>query len=151
MTLRTTRSGAGWQQPPPVETPRLRLKPKALPTGYVDGAWWPHSDDLVTEVPDLVSVLSVRLGLVDRVIYQLDEWQTAPRRTTIDDRAIRLAGYHRQPSGTVEVQGVNRKRILLAVVPPTSEQRHAHDAMMTAASPDDVSTVQDLLALARRP
>jgi hypothetical protein len=28
----------------PAQTPRLRLKPKAPQSGYVDGAWWPHSD-----------------------------------------------------------------------------------------------------------
>jgi hypothetical protein len=88
----------------------------------------------------------VRLGPIDRVIYKLEEWQLAPRRTTIDDRAIRLAGYHRQPSDTVEVQGVNRKRVILAVVSPTSEETQAHDAMMAAASPDNVSSVADLLA-----
>jgi hypothetical protein len=150
MTLQTERSGAGWQQPPPVDTPRLRLKPKALPTGYVDGAWWPHSDDLVAEVPDLVAVLSVRLGPIDRVIYHLEEWQPAPRRMTIDGRAIRLAGYHRQPKDTIEVQGVDRKRLILAVVPPTSDDAQAHDAMMAAASPDNDSTVQDLLTTAAR-
>ncbi len=31
---------------PPEHTPRLRLKPKAPQSGYVDGAWWPRSDDL---------------------------------------------------------------------------------------------------------
>lgn len=151
MTLHTARSGSGWQQPPPVQTPRLRLKPKASPTGYVDGAWWPHSDDLVAEVPDLVAVLSVRLGPIDRVIYSLDEWQPAPRRATLDGRMVRLAGYHHQPRGTVEVQGVNRRRVILAVIPPASDAGAAHDTMMAAASPDDVSTVADLLATAARP
>ncbi|WP_459956134.1 DUF5994 family protein, partial [Mycobacterium avium] len=27
----------------PARTPRLRLKPKAPQSGYVDGAWWPRS------------------------------------------------------------------------------------------------------------
>ena len=30
---------------------RLRLKPKAPRTGYVDGAWWPRSHDLAAELP----------------------------------------------------------------------------------------------------
>jgi len=41
----------------PRYTPRLRLKPKAPGTGYVDGAWWPHSRSLVEELPDLLAVL----------------------------------------------------------------------------------------------
>lgn len=52
----------------PARTPRLRLKPKAPQSGYVDGAWWPHSDDLRSELPDLLAVLSVRLGRIDRVL-----------------------------------------------------------------------------------
>ncbi|EUA14764.1 hypothetical protein I546_0711 [Mycobacterium kansasii 732] len=43
------------------------MKPKAPTTGYVDGAWWPHGDDLPIELPDLLAVLSVRLGPIDRV------------------------------------------------------------------------------------
>nr|WP_269770356.1 MULTISPECIES: DUF5994 family protein [Mycobacterium] len=52
----------------PLRTPRSRLKPKAHQSGYVDGAWWPRSDDLSAELPDLLAVLSVRLGRIDRVL-----------------------------------------------------------------------------------
>ena len=41
---------------------RLRLRPKALTTGYVDGAWWPRSRDLAAELPALLAVPAVRLG-----------------------------------------------------------------------------------------
>ena len=61
----------------PEHTPRLRLKPKAPHSGYVDGAWWPRGDDLATELPDLLAVLSVRLGRIDRVMYNLNEWAKA--------------------------------------------------------------------------
>src|SRR5690242_21739889 len=46
MTPRQHRTDVGRHQIPPEHTPRLRLKPKAPQTGYVDGAWWPRSDDL---------------------------------------------------------------------------------------------------------
>src|ERR1700684_3652507 len=64
----------GHRQVPPAQTPRLRLKPKAPQSGYVDGAWWPHSDELMAELPDLLSVLSVRLGPISRVMYNVNEW-----------------------------------------------------------------------------
>ena len=41
------------QRTSPKQTPRLRLKPKAPHSGYVDGAWWPHTRNLSTELPDL--------------------------------------------------------------------------------------------------
>jgi hypothetical protein len=145
MTLTRRSSAAGWKHTPPENTPRLRLKPKAPITGYVDGAWWPHSDDLPTEIPDLLAVLSVRLGRIDRVSYNIGEWATAPGKLRTDDGLIRLAGYHRQPVNTIEVLGLNRNKIVLLVVPPATDPDRAHEAMMAAAAPDNASTVDYLL------
>jgi hypothetical protein len=146
MTQQRGRNTAGRMHTPPENTPRLRLKPKAPVTGYVDGAWWPHSSDLVAELPDLLAVLSVRLGTIDRVIYNLAEWAKAPKRLPIDGRAVRLAGYSRQPVNTIEVIGFNRSKIVLLVVPADTQSRQAHDIMMVAAAPDDASTIEGLLA-----
>ena len=146
MTLAGGRTGAGWKQTPPEQTPRLRLKPKAPTTGYVDGAWWPRSDDLPAEVPDLLAVLSVRLGPINRVIYNLAEWVMAPTKLPTDGGVVRLAGYTRQPVNTIEVTGCNGSKIVLLVVPARTDTDDAHHTMMTAAVPDDVSTVEDLLS-----
>jgi hypothetical protein len=85
MTLQRDRAAAVWKQTRPENTPRLRLKPEAPTSGYVDGGWWPHGDDLPTELPDLLAVLSVPLGLIDRVIYNLTEWANAPNRLSTAD------------------------------------------------------------------
>lgn len=145
MTLQQTRSATGSKHPSPKNTPRLRLKPKAPPTGYVDGAWWPHSDDLPSELPDLLAVLSVRLGPIDRVIYNLAEWAKAPAKLATGGRAVRLAGYYRQPVDTIEVAGVNRSKLLLLVVPSRTNPEHAHDTLMAAAAPTNASTIDHLL------
>jgi Family of unknown function (DUF5994) len=144
MTRSRPSTVAGSERTPPEHTPRLRLKPKAPTTGYVDGAWWPYSDDLPTEIPDLLAVLSVRLGPIDRVIYNLTEWASAPRKLPIDGRMVRLAGYHRQPVNTVEVLG-DRSKIVLLVVPARSEPDRAHDIMMAAAARSNASTTDLLL------
>jgi hypothetical protein len=131
----------------PDNTPRLRLKPKAPVSGHVDGAWWPRTDDLTTELPDLLAVLSVRLGAVDRVLYNLAEWAQMPKRLTTGGRVVRLDGYRLQPANTLQVIGVGREKILLLVVPPHTDPDIAHEAMMTAAAPSNASTVGDLLAI----
>jgi hypothetical protein len=69
MTQHTAGPSLGRHPTPPDYTPRLRLKPKAPRSGYVDGAWWPYSNDLLKELPDLLAVLSVRLGPIERVLY----------------------------------------------------------------------------------
>lgn len=93
MTLKRTHMDAARRHAPPVHTPRLRLKPKAPESGYVDGAWWPHSEDLTAELPDLLSVLSVRLGPIDRVIYNVNEWANPPAKFATGGRTVRLDGY----------------------------------------------------------
>lgn len=130
--------------------PRLRLKPKAPQTGYVDGAWWPHSDNLTKELPDLVAGLSVRLGAIDRVRYHLSEWAKAPVKHTADGHLVRLDGYRLQPINTVEVVGLNHDKVLLLVVPPYTDPNYAHTAMMAAAGVDNASTVDALLVTSGR-
>ncbi len=145
MTLLEGRTDAGQRNSPPEHTPRLRLKPKAPHSGYVDGAWWPRSDDLAAELPDLLAVLSVRLGRIDRVTYNLNEWAKASRKLATGGRRVRLDGYQRQPTNTVEVLGLNRNRIALLVVPPNADPDQAHATLMAAATPSDDSTVDSLL------
>jgi hypothetical protein len=145
MTQQEERTDAGRHPTPPDFTPRLRLKPKAPRSGYVDGAWWPWSDDLTSELPDLLAVLSVRLGRIERVMYNLGEWATAPAKATLGERVVRLDGYRRQPINTLEVRGVNRERILLLVVPPNTDSDQAHATMMAAAAPNNDSSTEGLL------
>jgi hypothetical protein len=147
MTLKNDQTNVTRRQSPPEHTPRLRLKPKAPSSGYVDGAWWPHSDDLTAELPDLLAVLSVRLGRISRVIYKLDEWATAPAKLATAGRSVRLDGYRRHPVSTVEVLGLNQQKILLLVVSPQADPDQAHAVMMTAAGPNNALTVDSLLTV----
>lgn len=132
---------------PPLHTPRLRLKPKAPQSGYVDGAWWPHSVDLTAELPDLLAVLSIRLGPIIRVLYNLNEWAAAPANLATEERLVRLDGYRVQPVNTVEVIGLNGNTIVLLIVPPHTEPGQAHATLMAAAGPADSSTVDSLLTI----
>ncbi len=138
--------GSSQRQHRPGHTPRLRLKRKAPIVGSVDGAWWPHSDDLPAELEDLVAVLSVRLGSVSRVTYNLAEWDKPPRKIRVDGQTVRLDGYHRQPAHTVGILDGRGGEIVLLVVPTQTGADNAHTIMMAAAAPDNVSTVDSLLA-----
>ena len=147
MTLRKDHTDAGRRHAPPVHTPRLRLKPKAPQSGYVDGAWWPHSEDLTAELPDLLSVLSVRLGPIGRVIYNVNEWAKPPAKFATGGRTLRLDGYRLQPVNTVQVLGLNGNKIDLLVVSPHADPDRAHAIMMAAAGPNNASTVESLLII----
>ncbi|MGH3676505.1 MAG: DUF5994 family protein [Mycobacterium sp.] len=151
MALLESRAASGRRHAGPENTPRLRLKRKAPTTGYVDGAWWPHGDDLPTELPDLLAVLSVRLGTVARVMYNLDEWAKAPRRLTTGGRTVRLDGYHRQPPNTLEVLDARGNKIVLLVVPMQTDPDLAHSIVMAAAATDNASSVDSLLTAGKQP
>ncbi len=107
MTLRQFPADDPPQRTTPEHTPRLRLKPKAPRSGFVDGAWWPRSDDLNAELPDLLAVLSVRLGPIDRVMFNVNEWVKPTPKLFAGGRAVRLDGHQRQPVSTVEVIGLD--------------------------------------------
>jgi hypothetical protein len=147
MALKNDHIDVGRRDAPPEHTPRLRLKPKAPQSGYVDGAWWPHSEDLTAELPDLLSVLSVRLGPIGRVIYNVNEWAKPPAKFATGGRTLRLDGYRLQPVNTVEVLGLNRNKIVLLVVSPHADPDQAHAIMMAAAGPNNASTVESLLMI----
>ena len=150
MTLLRDHIEAARRPTRPEHTPRLRLKPNALQSGYVDGAWWPHSDDLTTELPDLLAVLSVRLGCIDRVLYKFSDWGSTPAKLDTGGHPVHLDGYRLQPPNTVEVLGLGRSRIVLLVVAPHTDPDRAHVAMTAAAAPDDESSVDDLLMISLR-
>ena len=106
--------------PNPVESlkpfehvPRLRLKPDAPHSGYIDGAWWPRGDDLAAEIPGLVALLSERLGPVDRVLYEVSDWSKAPAKISVAGHPVHLDGYRLQPPNTAEVLGLSGGRIVL--------------------------------------
>jgi Family of unknown function (DUF5994) len=148
MSPQEGRAASGQRHTGPEKTPRLRLKPKAPTNGHVDGAWWPHGDDLAKELPDLLAVVSVRLGSIDRVSYNLNEWANPPRRLRSGGRAVRLDGYRRQPHNTLEVLGLGRETLLLLVVPSDTDPDQAHEMMMAAAAPGNSTSVDDLLVSA---
>jgi hypothetical protein len=124
---------------------RLRLRPKALTTGYVDGAWWPRSRDLAAELPALLAVLAVRLGETPRVSYNLTEWDTGPRQIAVAGVRVRLNGFWSRPPHTVDVIAGDRRRLVLLLVPPDTEPSAAHHTMMRAAQRDNTDTVEVLL------
>ncbi|BCZ24652.1 hypothetical protein MTY59_45070 [Mycobacterium senriense] len=101
----------------------------------------------MAELPDLLAVLSVRLGPIGRVIYKLTEWSTAPAKLKLDAHTVRLDGYRRQPINTVEVLGLDRTRIVLLVVSPHTDPDQAHAVMMAAAGPENALTVDSLLMI----
>lgn len=130
--------------------PRLRLKPQGPTTGFVDGAWWPHSRDLAAELPALLAVLTVRMGRIERVSYNLPTWAPVVRKIHVDGGVVRLAGYRTQHPDTVDVFS-GRHLTTLLVVPPQAPPETAHRILMAAAHRGNTDRISELLAPAEPP
>lgn len=130
------------------QSSRVQLKP-ATPTtgdpGYVDGAWWPRSRDLRVELPALFAALAARLGVVERMAYNLGEWHTVERRLEIGGDRIKLGGFHSQAANTIDLTGRDGRRVTLLVVPPDTPVATARKISQAAADERNVERADTLL------
>ncbi|MCU1614026.1 MAG: hypothetical protein JWO98_1566 [Frankiales bacterium] len=86
-----------------------------------DGAWWPRTRDLATEVPELIAELERRGLRIERFTYALDAWQPAPRKVTVNGRVVRTGGFRSMDPQVVCLtwHGGQRRADLLVVPPDT--------------------------------
>ncbi|MFE2994776.1 DUF5994 family protein [Nocardia sp. NPDC059246] len=118
----------------PGYTPRLELRPKDRPAEYLDGAWWPRSTDLVTELPDLLAVLAVRLGPVHRIVYDQRSWLPAPGRIAIDGVQIQLDAFSFELGNTMYVLSGADDMLVLQVIASTADPDIAHTTLRAAVA-----------------
>jgi uncharacterized protein DUF5994 len=142
----------GWTQvgAQGIRKPRFRLKPSGDCSGYLDGAWWPRTDDLTKELPDLLAVPSFRRRAVDHVTYNFSEWATRPAEITVGGSVVQLDGYRGQPPNTVEVLDAKGNKTVLLVVPSHTDPDQAHSIVMAAAASGNMSSVDALLMISAK-
>lgn len=121
MTHQLTRIDSG-RHPPNFRRLRQELEFTTDAAGSVDGVWRPRGNDLVAELPDLLTAVATRLGPIHRVIYHLDEWATAPRKLASGGRLVRLDGYRHKARHTLGILGVSGAQLTLAVVNPSDTE-----------------------------
>ncbi len=98
---------------------QLRRQTPGATAGSADGTWWPRSLNLVVELPGLLSAVRSAGYEVNRVTYNLTDWQTAPRKQVIHKGVVYLDGYHHQRAASIGLRGRSGwPRIELTVVPP---------------------------------
>nr|WP_286201647.1 DUF5994 family protein [Mycobacterium gallinarum] len=126
------------------------MKPAHRSSGFVQGAWWPRTDQLLTELPPLLTALTRRLGQIDHVIFDETYWTPASLRMEVMGRSILLEGSAQSSTNTLTVIGEGFGKLVLLVVPPYTKPARAYAAVMTASKPDDVSSPDELLGIGPR-
>ena len=123
---------------------RLTVKPTAPATGAVDGGWWPRTRNLAAEVPALLSVLADRLGAIEGVSYNPDDWGPTPSKIIAGGGRIRLGGYRSQHRDTIDVYG-RQQLVTLLVVAPEATALVAQAALRAAGHRGNTDGVEALL------
>lgn len=126
---------------------RMRLKPADQRFGSVQGAWWPRSTQLTTELPLLLAALWPRLGRFDRVVYDENAWAPAPLHLRFRSSEVVLDSSPDRSINKISLIRKDAESLVLLVVPPCTTPTRAYTAVMTAAKPDDVSTTDELLGI----
>ena len=119
----------------PSDAPRLQLKPGPPAAAHLDGAWWPRSRALTTEVPPLLDELHDRVGSVALVGYHSNAWEPVPAELNVRGRSVRFQGFTSDNPHTLIVVGTDSRRVALLVVPPDTTGVAADRALSDASRP----------------
>jgi Family of unknown function (DUF5994) len=134
--------------PVTLPSPRVSFDPALIRHGAVDGGWWPHSRNALTELPGLIAALDARPGVrVLRLAVHRDEWDEVPRQLTADGgHVVRVGWFTTIPGHTVSVTTAGgREPIALLVVPPITPAATARAAMNTASTGEGTAQAADML------
>ncbi|MFJ1971149.1 DUF5994 family protein [Streptomyces sp. NPDC087903] len=122
--------------PPPVSSlSDVRLRLVAQPTHgltprRIDGAWWPRSYDLASELPRLLGGLPHAWGQVSSILVDGAAWSPFPGRLLVAGEVVRLRRTTSQHApSTVCLLAPGRGRWDLLVVPPGATKAEAERLM----------------------
>lgn len=125
-------AGGGQPFAAPTRTPRLLLGDRAGGVEGVDGAWWPRTDNLTTELHDLIAALTTRLGATTRISFDWNVLSAAQRGIDPPD-GIEITGpLPDQPAQMMYVFGPDDRRIRLLVIDPATAAEQAEMQMRRA-------------------
>ncbi len=101
---------------------RLMLRDHKATTGPIDGAWWPRTDQPMTELHQLVAAVGPRIGKLARLGF---DWTASESgdSTARNDQAARI----------MHVVGSNGAELALLVIPAATEAPAARSQMRWAA------------------
>ena len=113
---------------------RMRLASGSGMPRPIDGAWWPRSYDLLSELPQLLAGLPRASGHITSVTVNGATWPAVPGRMLVFNQVVRL---HRTLAAsaphTIVLLAPGQGRWDLLVVPPDATEETAEPLMAAAA------------------
>ncbi|WP_040836163.1 DUF5994 family protein [Nocardia brevicatena] len=118
----------------PTRTPRLLLRRRDAEPAPVDGAWWPRTRNLTTELHELISALSSRLGPLARIGFDWNANSRAQRRIEDDDGIPTPSPEPDRPPDVMQLVATDGTSVSLLIVPSDTDLRLAGERMRQAVA-----------------
>jgi hypothetical protein len=112
--------------------------------GKVEGAWWPRSRDVTTELRSLLAALPERLGRITRVALNSTMWDATPRRVLTPTRIMKVGWFTVMDPHLMTLADAQGHRIDLLIIPPQTAEEAAQRALAIASGISDMTTEQIL-------
>ncbi|MGW1888768.1 DUF5994 family protein [Streptomyces sp. NPDC002004] len=123
----------------PVAAPaaRLALKTDGTSPGLLDGAWWPRSRDLLSELPALTDVLDPLWGRITRIAVNPKYWPVIPHKVPVGGHVVKVGWFTPEidPHKLLLLSYGTGRWDLLVIPPETGAESAAR--LMAAASDYD--------------
>ncbi|MFF4153595.1 DUF5994 family protein [Streptomyces sp. NPDC001651] len=123
----------------PVAAPaaRLALKSDGGSRGLLDGAWWPRSRNLSSELPALTDVLDPLWGRITRIAVNPEHWPVIPRAIPVSGHTVKVGWFTPEidPHKLLLLSYGTGRWDLLVIPPETGAESAAR--LMAAASVGD--------------
>ncbi|MER6677319.1 DUF5994 family protein [Streptomyces sp. NPDC000983] len=130
---------------------RLSLAPVGPAPALLDGAWWPRSRDLGTELLSLTAVLDPLWGRITRVTVNPVHWPVVPRKVPVAGHVVKVGWFRsEQDPHELLLLSYHVGRWNLLVIPPQTPAASAARLMAAASDPLGTSTASRLMEVEAR-
>ncbi|MFG3241161.1 MULTISPECIES: DUF5994 family protein [unclassified Streptomyces] len=138
---------AGVVQPVVPGSAVLRLETTSSRAGFFDGAWWPRSRDIRSQLPDLIDALTASLGPIARVGLDASAWNEVPPLLVVGDHTVRIDWSVVDDSTMIVTRG-HHDHFVFLVIPPQTSAAAAHTAMTMAVRDGNRALAEQIFDIA---
>ncbi|WP_327245222.1 DUF5994 family protein [Streptomyces sp. NBC_01320] len=122
----------------------LRMETTSNREGTFDGAWWPRTRDIASQLPCLIDALVARLGPVARVGLDASAWDDTPAHLVIGGRTVRIDWSAVDDSTMIVTRG-HQDHFSFLVIPPQATAAAARAAMAMAVQDGNSASAEQIL------
>jgi hypothetical protein len=137
--------------PEPVAAPvaRLALRTDGASPGLLDGAWWPRSRDLLSELPALTDVLDPTWGRITHIAVNPKYWPVIPHKVPVHGHVVKAGWFTPEiDPHKLLLLSYRTGRWDLLIIPPETGAASAARLMAAASGHDGPSLTASALVAA---